>query len=127
MSLTPEQTQAAKELGRKAAEWMYDNPHNPSCPKDCIHEMVARLTGWLPDDEKPPAVKEPIKVGDLIQHVSSNGAIYEVVQYREYWDDFLAVTVESDPRLTRIINQDNWKVISVKWGIMPHIPAPKPL
>ena len=107
-TLTPEQEKAAEQLGRAAAQWLLSNPHS-ECeePSSCMHQLFCDAVNG---GRKVP-VKEPIKVGDLIQYVSGIGPIYEVVRYRPQYSDFLALTIETDPRLIRVINQENWKVV----------------
>lgn len=51
-----------------------------------------------------------LKVGDQIQHVSGTGPVFVVVLDRQEHGDFVAVTEDVDPKVTRTINQGNWKL-----------------
>lgn len=53
-----------------------------------------------------------IKVGDRIQHCCATGDVFLVVLERPEHGDALAVTDAVDPRLTRVINEDNWRIVS---------------
>lgn len=53
-----------------------------------------------------------MKIGDRIQHVSGYGPTYVVVLNRSEYSDLIAITKDLDPQFTRVINEDNWKIIS---------------
>lgn len=60
------------------------------------------------------------KIGDRIQHPSGTGPIFEIIKLRPEYDDALACTSEVQPSYTRVIYEENWRVVPQNTQFLVH-------